>query len=387
MKIIIHYSEIALKGKNRAFFEKTLIKNIKRSLKKEYFKKVKRMSGRALIELTKKGEKNKKEIKDSLKRVFGIVHFSFAKLVPQNIKDIKKQAVLELKDKKFSSFRIRTKRSNKNFHLDSIEINQKVGAEILEKLKKNITVDLEKPDITCFIEIVEDKAYIYTKKTKAFGGLPVGTGGKAVSLLSGGIDSPVASWYGLKRGLNLIFVHFHAYPYTNKESIKKVEKIVSLLNKYQFKSKLYLIPFADVQKQIMLNAPGKLRVILYRRFMMRIGEKIAKNENASALLTGGNLGQVASQTIENIRETEKAIDLPVLRPLIGFDKQEIINVAKKIKTLSISNQPDQDCCSRFVPKHPETRSDPGQAKKGEKNLDINKLVDQAMEDMEVKEFK
>src|SRR6056297_1299227 len=209
MKIIIHYSEIALKGKNRAFFEKTLIKNIKRSLKEEYFKKVKRMSGRALIELTKKGETNKKEIKNSLKRVFGIVHFSFGKLVPQNIKDIKKQAVSELKDKEFSSFRIKTKRSNKNFHLNSIEINQKVGAEILKKLKKNITVDLENPDITCFIEIVEDKAYTYTKKIKAFGGLPVGTGGKAVSLLSGGIDSPVVSWYGLKRGLKLIFVHFH----------------------------------------------------------------------------------------------------------------------------------------------------------------------------------
>ena len=190
----------------------------------------------------------------------------------------------------------------------------------------------------------------------------------------------------MKRGAKVIFVHFHAYPHTNKESIKKVEKLVKLLNEFQFESKLYLIPFAKIQKKIMLNAPAKMRVILYRRFMLRIAEIIAKKENASALLTGGNLGQVASQTIENIRETEAAINLPVFRPLIGFDKQEIIKIAKKINTLEISNQPDQDCCSRFVPKHPETRASIGQAKKAEKELNIEKLVTSSLKNKEIKNF-
>jgi len=387
MKIICHYSEIGLKGKNRSFFEKTLAQNIKKALKKAFFKNVKRMSGRILINLSKKGESNQKEIKKRLKRVFGLANFSFAKNIPQNINSLKKNALLTLKEKNFSSFKIETKRSNKNFPLNSLEVNQKVGEKILKNIKKDIKVDLENPDIICFIEIVEDKAYIYTEKIKAFGGLPVGTGGKAVSLISGGIDSPVASWYGIKRGLKLTFIHFHAYPFTNKTSIEKVEKIVSLLNQYQFKSKLYLVPFANIQKQIMLNAPGKLRVILYRRFMLRIAEKIAKKEKASALLTGGNLGQVASQTIENIRETESAINLPVLRPLIGFDKGEIINIAKTINTLLISNQPDQDCCSRFVPKHPETKANPGEAKKGESSLNVDGLIKKAIENIKLKTFK
>lgn len=390
--IICHYHEIALKGGNRKFFEEQLVRNIKNALKPAFFEFVRRISGRIIIKLTKIGETEEKEIKESLKNVFSLAYFAFADSSEQKIEEIKKKALELLKNKKFTplrdksltgfrTFRISAQRSEKKFHLTSQEINEKIGKEICQKLKKQ--VDLENPDITCFIEIVENFAFLYTEKIKGPGGLPVGVSGKAVVLLSGGIDSPVAAFYVMKRGVKAIFVHFHSYPYTNKSSIEKVEKLISVLNKFQFNSKLYSVPFGDIQKEILLKTPAKLRVILYRRFMFRIAREIAEKEKALALVTGESIGQVASQTLENIRVVEEAVDLPVFRPLLGFDKEEIINKAKEIGTYEISILPYQDCCVRFLPVHPETKAKLPEVKSTEKKLNIKKLLKETAKDSSI----
>lgn len=378
--IICHYHEIGLKGKNRRFFEEKLIENIKQALPASSFEFVKRISGRIIIKLTAKGAQNQKEIEQALKNVFGIAYFAFAVSSEQKIETIKKKARELMEGKKFKTFRISTKRSGKEFPLSSQEINERVGEHILKNLNKK--VNLERPNLTCFIEIVERYAFLYLEKIKGLGGLPVSTGGKTVVLLSGGIDSPVAAFRIMKRGVKIIFLHFHAYPYTKKASIDKAEKIVKILNKYQYNSKLYLVPFADIQKEILLKTPAKLRVILYRRMMFRIAGEIAKKEKALAIITGESVGQVASQTLENIKVIEEAIDLPVLRPLIGEDKEEIIKKAQEIGTFEVSILPHQDCCVRFLPVHPATKAQLKEVKEAEKELNIQKLIKKAIKDTE-----
>jgi len=388
--IICHYHEIGLKGKNRRFFEEKLIENIKRVLKASDFEFVKRISGRLIVKLTKTGNKNQKEIKESLKNIFGIANFSFAETCPQKIKNIQEEALEILKNpdttrlwrsygagKKFKTFRITTQRSKKEFKLTSQQVNEKVGAYILKKLK--LKVKLENPDITCFIEIVEKYAFLHLEKIKGLGGLPVTVSGKAVALLSGGIDSPVASFLAMKRGIKVIFVHFHAYPFTSAASIEKTKKLVKILSKFQGNSRLYLIPFGEIQKEILLKTPAKLRVIFYRRLMFRIAQEIARKEKALGIFTGESVGQVASQTLENIRAIEEAVSLPIYRPLIGQDKEEIISQAKKISTFDTSILPDQDCCSRFVPPHPETKAKLEEVIKIEKRLNIRKMTKEAIQ--------
>ncbi len=443
--IICHYAEIGLKGKNRKFFEEKLIENIKRVLMPDCFEFVKRISGRIIVKLNKiavrdpisrscprTGLGHIKEITEALQKVFGIAYFSWAVQSKQDIKLIKEKAFEILKEKKFRTFKISCQRSKKDFHLDSHQINEKIGEYILRKFQvpmildakrtprrvdfqlspksqmPKINVDLENPDITCFIEVVERYGFLYTEKIKGLGGLPSGTSAKAVVLLSGGIDSPVAAFQTMKRGVRTIFIHFHALPYTSKASIEKVKKIAAILNEYQSLSKLYpvnqkapvfrpgmkgfdgkikmprplapwisgvyLIPFADIQKEIFLKTPAKLRVILYRRFMFKIAQEIAEKEKALALVSGESIGQVASQTLENIKIIEQAVHLPVFRPLIGQDKEEIIALAKKIGTFKLSILPHEDCCSRFLPKHPETKAKVQDVKKAESKLDIEKLI-------------
>ncbi|MDA2922117.1 tRNA 4-thiouridine(8) synthase ThiI [Patescibacteria group bacterium AH-259-L07] len=376
--IICHYSEIGLKGKNRRFFEERLIQNIRRTLKPSDVEFVKRISGRILIKLTLKGEKSQKQIQSALKNIFGIAYFSFAVEAEQSIEAMQKTAYELIKDKEFKTFRVLTKRSNKNFPIISPDVNKKVSAYIFKHVSSDKRADLKNPDITIYIEIVEKYAFVYLQKIKGPGGLPVGVGGRALVLLSGGIDSPVASYYAMKRGVKLDFIHFHAYPYTNKASIEKVRKIITVLSKFQFKSILYLISFADIQKQIVAKTPPKLRVVLYRRFMARIAQGIAQRNNILALVSGESLGQVASQTLENISVISNAVDIPILRPLIGQDKQEIVEKAKEIGTYDISILPDQDCCARFVPKHPETKARLKDIQKAEKKLKTKKLIKAAL---------
>jgi thiamine biosynthesis protein ThiI len=376
MYIICHYHEIALKGKNRSFFEKQLVANIKKALPKDSFQFVKRISGRIIVKVSEKGKRQEKKIKNSLKNVFGIAYFALASISEQNIPKIKAKAEEILKGKRFKTFRISTKRSKKEFYLTSQKVNEKIGEHIVKKLKKR--VNLGKPGITLFIEIVQDYVFLYTSKVRGYGGLPVGVSGKAIVLISGGIDSPVAAFLAMKRGVRVIFVHFHSHPYTDKASIEKVKRVVDLLSKFQFKSKLYLVPFAFLQKEIVLKTPAKLRVILYRRFMLRICQEIAKKENVLALVTGDSIGQVASQTLENIKAIGEAVNIPILRPLIGQNKEEIIEKAKEIGTFNISILPHQDCCAVFLPRFAETRANLKEVKNAEKGLGIEKLVKKAI---------
>lgn len=374
--IVCHYHEIALKGKNRRFFEEKLVFNIKSALPKASFEFVKRISGRIIVKLTDRGLKKQTKIKNILKDVFGIVNFSFVDSCKPEIKAIKNKALEILKSKRFKTFKIQTQRSDKEFFLTSQKINEKVGAFIVDNLNKK--VKLEKPGATCFIEITKNQAFLYTEKIKGPGGLPVSTGGKAAVLLSGGIDSPVAGFLTMKRGVKAVFIHFHAHPYTDKASIDKVKRIVKSLSRFQFNSKLYLVPFADIQKQIVLKMPAKLRVVFYRRFMLRIAQAVGRKEKVSALVTGDSIGQVASQTLENIFAISEAANIPILRPLIGFDKEEIINLAKKIDTFDISILPYQDCCARFLPVRVETKANLKRVKLEEKKLEVKELVKRAL---------
>ena len=384
--VVCHYHEIGLKGKNRDFFEKKLVENIKKAIEPEFFDWVKRFPGRIVLKLTEKGSKNSKKIEQNLNYVFGISYFAFAKATKPQLKEIKKTALELISTQRGKTFKIETKRSDKKFPYSSQKVNELVGEYILNHTKDK-TVKLENPKIICFVEILPKIAFVYTKKIKGLGGLPVTTAGKVVSLLSGGIDSPVASFLVQKRGAKVIFVHFHAYPYTSKASIEKVEKIAEILNRYQFSSKLYLVPFAEIQKEILLKTQARFRVILYRRMMLKIAETIAKKEGAQALVTGESLGQVASQTLENIRVIEEAVKMPVFRPLIGKDKEEIIQIAKKIGTYEISIIPHQDCCARFLPKHPETRAKINDIKREEKKLEIKTLIRESIKNAEIKIIK
>ena len=380
--IVIHYGEIALKGKNRIFFENKLKANIKKALHKLKINKIERLRGRLVVNLAEAGQ-DELSI-EGLQRVFGISHFSFGVAVEKDIEVIKETAWALLENKSFDSFKIETRRAQKDFPLNSMEVNKQVGAFVQNNCGKK--VDLSASDITCYIEIIEREALLYTEKLPGLRGLPVGVSEKAVCLLSSGIDSPVASYMMLKRGVRLIYAHFHSQPFTSKASQENTVRLVRILNRYQFHCKAYFIPFIDIQKEIMAKAPSKLRVLLYRRYMVRLAQRIALFEKAVALVTGENVGQVASQTLSNIRVTSEVTDLPILRPLAGFDKEEIIQQAKKIDTFEISIEPYEDCCTLFVPESPETRANPKMLADAEKLLDVSKLMEQALEHAEIVTF-
>lgn len=378
--IICHYGEIALKGGNRRFFEDKLVKNIRLQLGKfapDSFEFVEKIHGRILIKLRKKYAE--KKLSEALQNTFGIVNFSFAMEIASEIKKIEKTALQVLKEKDFKTFRISTKRGDKNFPLDSQEINKRIGALIVKKLKKK--VKLENSDINLFVEITAKKTFLYCEKIKGLGGMPVGTNGRALVLLSGGIDSPVAAYFAIKRGVEVDFLHFHSFPFTGKESLEKVKLLTKILEKFQPKSRVFFSPFAEIQKEIMTKTEPKLRVVLYRRMMLRIAEKLAEKENYSALITGDSIGQVASQTLENIQAIEESVTISILRPLIGFDKEEIIIIARKIGTYETSILPHDDCCTRFVPKHPETKAKITEVKMAEKNLNIKKMLREAIKNI------
>jgi len=380
--IICHYDEIGLKGKNRKFFEDKLRDNIKQKLDENFpgnAARVNRISGRIIVSLAEPA--NKGEIKEVLKNIFGIAYFAFAAACEQEMGAIKKTALKILSEKEFGTFRISAQRSKKEFPLTSQEINAEVGEYVLKNFGKRtgggVQVSLKNPDANCFIEIVDNSAFLYLEKTEGAGGLPVGVSGKVIVLLSGGIDSPVAAHYILKRGASAVFLHFHSMPFTSRASLEKTKELAGVLGKFQPATKLFLVPFSKIQKEIMKKSPPKLRVILYRRFMVRIAEKIAEREKALAIVTGESLGQVASQTLENIGAIERISKLPILRPVIGFDKKEIIARAKEIGTYDISALPHEDCCSLFVPERPETKAKIGEVEKAEKELDIEGLVTEA----------
>ena len=381
--IIIHYGEIYLKGGNRKFFEDKLISNIKLALKDLGEIKLRLISGRIIIEFNKKWPWD--FVREKLLKVFGLEYFALAWNSAQDIKEIEKDLYKLVKNRKFKTFRITDRRANKKFFLKSNEIEEKLGAMIVKKIKKK--VDLENFDLNCHIDIVRDFAFIYFDKIEGRGGLPVGSSDKLLCLLSGGIDSPVAANMMQKRGSQIVYVHFDSYPSTPRENREKVKDLVKVLNEYQFELILYVVPFLEVQQEILKRAPEDYRVVFYRRMMLRIAKIIAQKENILALVTGESLGQVASQTVENIRSISEAIDLPILRPCIGLNKKEIIGLAKFAATYEISIQPFKDCCSLYLPRHPVTRADLNLILDNEKDWEFGKLLEEAADKAEIFKFK
>jgi tRNA uracil 4-sulfurtransferase len=372
--ILIHYHEINLKGNNRGWFEAQLQQHIVSLLKGLPHGSIQRFAGRVAIGLL--AESPIEEIISRLKLVFGIANFIVAWEVAAEIEAIRSGLSELIPLIPFQSFKIDARRGTKDFPLNSQQINQQMGAFVQDLTKA--AVRMENPDAVFYIEIVGSRAFLSFSKIQGPGGLPSGTGGKVVCLISGGIDSPVAAYRMMRRGCRVHFVHFHSFPHTTLESQDKVRDIVRILSRYQLESQLCWIPFAEVQREIVAHAPPAMRVILYRRFMVRIAEAIAQEEKASALVTGDSLGQVASQTLENIRTISAAATLPIFRPLIGDDKEDIMRTAREIGTYEISILADQDCCSLFVPRHPETMSHIERATQAEIPLDASRLIESAL---------
>lgn len=372
---LCHYHEIGLKKGNRSFFEKRLLQNILLTLSGLPFKEARRISGRLIVELLP--ESPIKEIGERLQKVFGIVWCSPAWLSEQELGLLQQNLWKLVQEREFESFKIQSRRAQKTFPLNSPQLNESLGTFILERCGKR--VDLETPELTCYVDIVERYAFLYFEKLKGVKGLPVGASGRVVVLLSGGIDSPVASYKILKRGCQAVFVHFHSYPHTSAESQEKVRQLVTLLSQYQFRSVLYRVPFAEVQRQIVAFTPPSTRVIFYRRFMLRLAQQIASREGCLALVTGDSIGQVASQTLENLSVISESVRFPILRPLVGEDKEDIIEVARRIGSYPISILPEVDCCSLFVPRHPETRAGQIGINRIEEQLDLNEALSDALE--------
>lgn len=378
---IVHYAEIGLKGKNRRRFEDQLIKNIREALDGTGISSVNRIAGRISVKLGTKPKLD--EITERLRHVFGVSHFSPTIRTESKFEKIQDVALKIAKSLEWETFRISTRRSNKLFPKTSMEVSRDIGAHVLENTEGK-KVKIKNPDLEIQIEIVDKEAFVFAEKIQAYGGLPIGTSGKVVSLLSGGIDSPVASWRLMKRGCEVIFVHFHSRPQTDRASVDKVVELAQMLAKWQpNKTKLYLVPFLDIQKQIVQETKGDYRVVMYRRFMYRLAEAIAEQEKAKALVTGEAVGQVASQTLENIAAINDSVTIPILRPLIGMDKNEIIDEAKRIDTYEQSIVPHGDCCSLFVPRHPVTKASIESARAEEAKLDVKALLDLALKNSEI----
>jgi thiamine biosynthesis protein ThiI len=320
------------------------------------------------------------EYANQLKKVMGLMNAHLMYRVEPEIDAMKATAAELISHKEFETFRVSTKRQYKNFPFTSQEVNQEIGAHLQPICNKR--VKLKGADVEVVIELVKGKAYIGVDKIRGYGGLPVGTGERAVSLISSGIDSPVSSFEMIKRGVSLTYVHFHSAPATSRQSIKNVKRLLVVIAGYQINCELYNIPLLAIQEKIMETAPSKFWVILFRRAMMRMAEQIAEQIDAVALITGENVGQVASQTLSNMRATADAVERPILRPLAGMNKEDIINRAREIGTYEISIEPYEDCCSFFVPIHPETRANLEEVRAIEASIDMTGLYETAMENLE-----
>jgi thiamine biosynthesis protein ThiI len=371
---LIHYHEIALKGKNRGFFLKQLEANILLATRDLDCGPLRRPAGRLFLEMRE--ETSWEVLRQRLSRVFGIANFSPAFTMAPNLELLAKQIEEEVSGRSFRSFRVAARRAFKTFPQTSQEINEMIGARV--KHMSGARVDLTNPDLTISIELLPAEAFVYFEKLSGPGGLPVGTSGTVACLLSGGIDSPVAAYRMMKRGCRVVFVHFHSQPFADRTSQEKAIELVRLLTRYQFASRLYLVPFGEIQQEVVSRVSGRLRVLVYRRLMLRITEQIAHKEDAQALVTGESLGQVSSQTIENIAAIEQASTLPILRPLIGMDKDEITQQAQQIDSYDVSVLPDQDCCSMFLSRQVATHTTHREVELAERPLDLDRLVAQGL---------
>jgi thiamine biosynthesis protein ThiI len=378
--LLVRYGEIALKGKNRRFFINILQDNIRSCLRDIAGCRLLQLDGRLFVEVR---PDDIPACRERLSKIFGIVSVSpvfVAEKSPQSIKEAALNAFRE-KARAGLRFKVETKRVDKRFPLTSPEVSSSVGAWLLQNLP-GLAVDVHSPEQLLEIEIREKEAYLFTEKFHGPGGLPVGVSGKALLLISGGIDSPVAGWMTLKRGVTLEALHFHSFPFTSERSLEKVLDLGRILAGWGGSLRLHVAHFTKIQQEILEKTPEKLLVTLLRRMMFRVAGRLAEQTGALALVTGENLGQVASQTLENLKVIEQVVDLPVLRPLIGFDKEEIIAVARRIQTYQVSIRPYEDCCTIFVPPHPETRPSLAAAAEAEAPLDTEGLVNSCLETIE-----
>ncbi len=381
--IAVSMGEVALKGKNRGYFEKKLTDRIKRNVKEFENVSIYKDQGKIFIEPSNLEDFDK--IIEKVRKIFGIVLLSPCIKVEKNVESIEKR-VIELfsylvKNKGIKSFKIQTNRTDKEFEIKSLDFNRRLGGVILSNFN-DVKVDVHNPDIFIYVDIKTD-CYIYSERIKTVGGLPIGTNGKGLLLLSGGIDSPVAGYMMAKRGVEIEALYFHTYPFSSERANEKVKKLRDLLEDYCGRIRLRSINMLEIHKAIKANCIEKNTTILARRFMMKIAERISKENGIDILITGESLGQVASQTIESMCVIENAVDIPIIKPLVGMDKTEIVEISKEIGTFETSILPYEDCCQIFAPKHPATKPKLDNILEDENNLDIQNLIDTVIQTLEI----
>jgi tRNA uracil 4-sulfurtransferase len=380
--VIVHYQEIALKGRNRPWFIARLVRNLREATADLGVKRVRALMGR--IEIVLGDDAQWPAVRNRVSKVFGAGNFARAGRATLDVDAIAAEILRDLDPTDPASFRVSVRRADKRFPMTSPQIEREVGGRIKEA--RGWRVDLAHPELTIHVETLAHDAFYFFGKDRGAGGLPVGSSGRVAVLLSGGIDSPVAAWRMMRRGCRAVFVHFHSYPILSRASQEKARELVRLLTEYQYRSRLILVPFGEIQQQVVLSVPPPLRVVLYRRLMMRIAEALGREHRAGALVTGEVVGQVASQTIENLTAINEVATLPVLRPLIGMDKEEITAEAQRLGTFPISIIPDQDCCTLFTPKHPATKARRGDVLDAEASLAIEAIVERAVASATVEHF-
>ena len=371
--VVIHYQEIALKGKNRPWFVARLVRNLREATKDLDVRDVRALQGR--IELVLGETTSWETARDRVATVFGIGNFARAGRAPLDVDSIAAEILKDLGPEDPPSFRLSARRSDKRFPLTSPQIEREIGGRIKEA--RGWHVDLSHPALTIHVEALSNDAFYFFGKERGAGGLPVGASGKVACLLSGGIDSPVAAWRMMRRGCRVVFVHFHSYPILSRASQEKARELARLLARYQYRSRLLLVPFGEIQQRVVLAVAPPLRVVIYRRLMMRIAERLARLNRAQALVTGEVVGQVASQTLENMATIDDVVSMPVLRPLVGMDKEEITSEAQRLGSYPVSIIPDQDCCTLFTPKHPATKAKRHDVERAEEGLPIDEIVQHA----------
>lgn len=381
--IVIHYKELALKGKNRPWFIQLLVRNLKTALSGLHVASVRSSMGR--IELALRPETPVDEVRERLSRIFGIANFSYANRGPHNFQALASSVLADLGDAAPASFRVSVTRSDKRLPFTSPQAEREIGGMIWEA--KQWKVNLSRPALTIHIEMLSNEAFYFFGKEAGAGGMPTGTAGRVACLLSGGIDSPVAAYRMMRRGCKVQLIHFHSYPILSRASQEKVREIAALLTTHQLRSRLMLVPFGELQQQVVLSVPPELRVVIYRRLMLRIAERLARKGGAQALVTGEVVGQVASQTLENMNVIAASSTLEILRPLVGMDKDEITVEARRIGTYGISIIPDQDCCTLFTPRHPATRARLAAVEQAERSLAIDEMVASALAATVVEDFR
>ena len=374
--IVIHYQELALKGKNRPWFLRQLVRNIRRAVADLEVEAVRALMGR--IEVVLGPRADPRAVGERVGRTFGIANYSHAGRALLDLDAIAAAILADLGDRTCESFRVSVRRADKRFPMTSPQAEREIGGRIQEA--RGWRVNLECPELHIRVEMLTDEAFYFFGKERGPGGLPTGTSGRVACLMSGGIDSPIAAYRMMRRGCRVTFIHFHSYPILSRASQDKARQLVELLTRYQHRSRLYLVAFGAIQQQVVLSVPGPMRVVVYRRLMLRIAERIARAGRAQALVTGDAVGQVASQTVENLSVVGAATSMPLFRPLIGMDKEEIIAEAIRLGTYTTSIIPDQDCCTLFTPRNPLTRARLADVERAEMAIPVEELVAHAVRD-------